>query len=174
MTINNGNKFKFKRIIRKRRENIGTVYGKKHGRWKGNNVDIITMHVWLSSWYNKLNICQNIYCETKDIKRTEFAKLKGKKYIKDINNYVELCTSCHRKYDFTRKRIIALRKSMLNKERPEFYRPIAQFDINNNIINKFISIKDASIKTGVIRTGIINCLSGTSKTSGGFIWRYIK
>lgn len=49
---------------------------------------------------------------------------------------------------------------------------IYQFDKEGNKIGEFISIKEASIKVGISNTSICNCLSGRTKLSGGFIWRY--
>lgn len=51
-------------------------------------------------------------------------------------------------------------------------RPIIQLSEDNVIINEFKSATKASIITGISRKAISNCLSGRSKTSGGFIWKY--
>lgn len=40
-------------------------------------------------------------------------------------------------------------------------------------LKEFDSISEASESTGIARTAINNCLSGISKTSGGYIWKYV-
>jgi hypothetical protein len=49
---------------------------------------------------------------------------------------------------------------------------ILQIDVNDSIINEFESTTEASLITKISRTAIINCLSGNSKSSGGFKWKY--
>lgn len=44
--------------------------------------------------------------------------------------------------------------------------------VNDKIINEFESATEASLLTNISRTAIINCLSGKSKSSGGFKWEY--
>jgi group I intron endonuclease len=52
-------------------------------------------------------------------------------------------------------------------------KPVGQYDLNFNLINKFISTKEASIITGVSLTGMRQCVIGKSNKSGGYIWKYI-
>lgn len=49
---------------------------------------------------------------------------------------------------------------------------IQQFSKDGKHIADYETITSASNKLGIIRTSIVNCLRGSSKTSGGFIWRY--
>jgi group I intron endonuclease len=49
---------------------------------------------------------------------------------------------------------------------------VLQIDVNDKIINEFESATEASLITNISRTAIINCLSGKSKSSGGFKWEY--
>lgn len=49
---------------------------------------------------------------------------------------------------------------------------ILQIDVNDKIINEFEGTTEASSITKISRTAIINCLSGKSKSSGGFNWEY--
>jgi len=51
-------------------------------------------------------------------------------------------------------------------------RKVIQKDLNGNILKKFDAIKDAADYTKILRASIGNCLSGRTKTSGGFIWEY--
>ena len=48
---------------------------------------------------------------------------------------------------------------------------VAQYDLDNNLINIFESTMDADRKTGVCNAGISACCRGLQKTSGGYIWK---
>lgn len=49
---------------------------------------------------------------------------------------------------------------------------IKQYDMNNNLLNEYISINDASRKSGVPRTSISAHLNDNTRTGGGFVWKY--
>lgn len=44
---------------------------------------------------------------------------------------------------------------------------------NGAVLNTWDSIKEASITLSISRTAITNCISGLSKTAGGYIWKRI-
>jgi hypothetical protein len=66
--------------------------------WKGNDVTYNTLHWWIRNNYGSATKCENPECKRRG-KRYEWALIKGKKYKKNINNYIQLCSDCHRKYD---------------------------------------------------------------------------
>jgi len=49
---------------------------------------------------------------------------------------------------------------------------VLQFDLQNNLVNKYISITDASKKSGVHLSNISMCCNLKRKIAGGFIWRF--
>lgn len=49
---------------------------------------------------------------------------------------------------------------------------IFMFDLNNNFIKEFASIKEASVETGILDSSLIRCCQNKQKTAGGYIWRY--
>ncbi len=51
-------------------------------------------------------------------------------------------------------------------------RKVIQYDKEDNIINRFNSIKEASQQTNTNDTSIIHCCSGKFKTAGGYVWKY--
>lgn len=51
-------------------------------------------------------------------------------------------------------------------------RPVAQYDLDMNLIKVYPSIKEAERQTGVINQKIIPCCKGKFRTGGGFIWKY--
>lgn len=65
------------------------------GYWK-KYVGYVAIHIWLETNYPKKGKCKR--CGTTKSKRTEYANISGK-YLRDIEDYVELCTSCHRIMD---------------------------------------------------------------------------
>lgn len=70
------------------------------------------IHYWLKHNYGKATRCEDENCSGKN-KRYEWAKVRGKKYAKKRGNFIQLCRSCHRRYDLTeggRKRLSDLYK----------------------------------------------------------------
>lgn len=51
-------------------------------------------------------------------------------------------------------------------------RPISRYDLNGNLLESFKSIAEASRTTGIGRAAIQLAVSGKTKVSGGFIWKY--
>jgi hypothetical protein len=71
--------------------------GDKHWNWKKDNITYIEIHSWNNKYYPKTKVCSK--CEKFNTK-TEWALVHGKKHSRGIENYMELCLRCHRKYDF--------------------------------------------------------------------------
>lgn len=57
----------------------------------------VNIHIWITLHYGKASKCN--LCDGSTAKRFEWALKRGCAYAKDINNFFELCPSCHRKYD---------------------------------------------------------------------------
>ena len=51
-------------------------------------------------------------------------------------------------------------------------KPVIQYDLKLNELNKFESIKEASVKTKISENGIVRCCKNKDLTAGNFIWRY--
>jgi hypothetical protein len=58
------------------------------------------IHKWIYKNYGKAIKCENIDCEKRS-NDFEWALSKGKKYEYKRENFIQLCKSCHIKYDFT-------------------------------------------------------------------------
>lgn len=86
----------FKR--KKARENH---IGSKNHMWKGENASIGSKHNWLHNNYKKGNMCE--HCKSTG-KKLDWALIHGKKYNHNRKNFIELCRSCHLKYDYTEER----------------------------------------------------------------------
>ena len=82
--------------------------GVKSYNWKGNNASYCTIHCWLKRWKIKSNHCENPNCiyPRKDRRgnlmikpsRLEWANVDHK-YKRKLEDYILLCTPCHRNYD---------------------------------------------------------------------------
>lgn len=58
----------------------------------------------------------------------------------------------------------------MKKNNPARKSPVLQFDLDNNLLNEFNSIKEAKLATNIV--SISDCCRGLQKTAGGFIWKY--
>lgn len=127
------------------------------------------IHHWINRHFGKAKKCE--FCFIKNRKRYHWALRKGYKYEKNINNFIQLCVSCHFKYDCTpESRENKRRSKMGNHCRPKV--PVFQYDLNGKLIQKFESLISVKEKLGISKSNISNAIRGRSKTSGGFIWRY--
>lgn len=72
----------------------GDSAGEKHPRWTGDAISYDGLHHWIRRHFQKLGYCA--FCEKEG--RTEFANISGE-YRRDIEDYVELCRPCHKKFD---------------------------------------------------------------------------
>ena len=130
------------------------------------------IHQWIIYHYGKAVQCENIDCKSIKPKRFEWALKRGNEYAKDISLYIQLCPSCHRKYDFTESLRNKLIKSHAGVPKPWKERPINQLKKDGVVIRTFKSLTHASSELKISLSGIANALSGLSKSSGGYRWGY--
>ena len=76
---------------------------KKHSSWKGNKAGIKAVHKWLGQHYGKPKYCINFNCLNKS-NIFEWCKKIESSYTHNPNDYLWLCRSCHRKYDWTQEK----------------------------------------------------------------------
>ena len=77
--------------------------GEENPQWKGNGAKIQSMHIWLKKHYGKPTYCMNSDCRGKS-KIFDWCKKTESNYTHDRNDYLWLCRSCHRKYDWTKEK----------------------------------------------------------------------
>lgn len=65
--------------------------------FKGDEVGYRAIHTYLSKHFPKTGICD----ECGEMKRTEYALIKGREYSRNREDYRELCKLCHNRYDQT-------------------------------------------------------------------------
>lgn len=68
----------------------------KSPNWKGTNVKNIALHQWVAAHKGRLMCCE--HCGDTTRKIYDWAN-KDHKYERNLNDYIRLCRSCHRKYD---------------------------------------------------------------------------
>ena len=68
--------------------------GENHWNWKGNNVGYASLHEWLYKNYGKPNVCE----KCGGLKNIVWANKKGN-YTRERKEWLQLCESCHKKYD---------------------------------------------------------------------------
>lgn len=103
-----------------------TVWGERHGRWKGDAAGYHAIHKWIYRNKPRTGSCAN--CGVAG-KRTEFANVSGK-YRRDVNDFRELCPSCHWDFDQRGRRLTPVERQAHDRDRlrrwraenPEKYR----------------------------------------------------
>lgn len=75
----------------KKRKNME---GENNPKWLGEKVSYRNLHFWVRRHKVKSNICE--FC--KKSKKTDWAN-KSHKYLRDLNDWLELCRKCHIHYD---------------------------------------------------------------------------
>lgn len=119
VTRNNG----AKRPYLSERNKVIKYAGEKSGNWKGDNVGYVSMHVWVKRNYGKPTMCERCF-STKNI---HWANKSHKYERENRNDWMQLCCSCHHKYDKTEtKHIIGKFKNHeFNPEYAKLNQPIA-------------------------------------------------
>lgn len=72
-------------------------FGENHPLWKGENAGYIALHNWIRLKLGKPNKCE--ICKTIKAKKYEWAN-KDHLYKRNKNDWIRLCTKCHRRYDY--------------------------------------------------------------------------
>jgi len=134
------------------------------------------LHHWLVNNFGKAHMCEKGDCRIDQPKRFEWALIHGKTYEYNRNNFMMLCPSCHRIYDYEILTEEEKRKFHEWKKgrTPNNIKKIQQFTKDGILFADYTSIKKASDETGILRTAIINNLSELSKSSGGYIFKYLE
>jgi len=144
------------------------------------------IHLWVRRNYGPAKRCS--ICATKKAKRYEWALKKGCSYDRNIDNFIELCPSCHRKYDIKQEVIdkiintfranpnnhwgkyLPKLKGATGKKHPAS-KPIFSIDSSGNI-NNYESLTDANEKMGYKISTLSACLRGVLKTAYKLKWKY--
>lgn len=74
------------------------IKGANNKKWKGDDASYFAIHIWLKTNYGKALRCE--HC-TIPSRRYEWANIRGV-YTHDRSEFMQLCTSCHQRYDKAR------------------------------------------------------------------------
>lgn len=97
-----GSRFRGTTLTAEHRAKIGHPQ-EKHFRWLGDMAGYDALHVWLNRYHPKTGVCET--CGERAIPRanggragTDYANVSGQ-YLRDRDDYLELCVSCHVRWD---------------------------------------------------------------------------
>lgn len=77
----------------------GSTALEKNNNWKGEDASYTAKHIWINSNHGSANKCE--LCST-NVKRYHWSNLDNK-YSRDIKDWIQLCPSCHKKFDLYKK-----------------------------------------------------------------------
>lgn len=87
------------------------LMGKNHHAWKGDKATYGTLHSWVRRTKGKASKC--VFCN--EGTRFEWANISGK-YKRKAEDYMELCVSCHRRYDAEKRKSLDFYSKQTNIE----------------------------------------------------------
>jgi endogenous inhibitor of DNA gyrase (YacG/DUF329 family) len=91
--------FRCYNIWQKTHLNKGTFKkGMIPSNWKGDKASTTAMHIWVYRHKGKPEICE--HCGATCVERRLNWANKDHKYRRNLDDYIALCYSCHRKYDY--------------------------------------------------------------------------
>lgn len=144
---------------------------------------ITYLHKKLANKHGKAIKCE--MCKVEGRSKYEWALKKGKEYSANPDDYMQLCCSCHRKYDYTeqqkskiskahkgrKKGLASIRKfvfSGINATK----KPVLQHNLDGYFIKEWETASEASRVLEISQSSIVMNLKGKYKKSGGYIWKY--
>lgn len=89
--------------------------GSNNRQWITGQLSYDTIHHWLYREFGKASKCERLECERKST-NYDWALLKGKKYERKRENFVQMCRKCHHNYDnLAKKRWTTIKKNNRSK-----------------------------------------------------------
>ena len=75
------------------------IEGKGNPLWKGDKVGMKGLHQWIYRRLGRPKIC--MFCN--GVKKNFHWANKSGRYLRQLDDWLRLCVSCHKKYDLKRK-----------------------------------------------------------------------
>jgi hypothetical protein len=91
--------------------------GENHPLWKGDNVGFHALHTWLRRKYGIPKTCE--FCGS--TKNVQWAS-KKQKYTRKRKDWLNLCASCHKKYDIKMNNRIVWNKGLRGEDYKKHFR----------------------------------------------------
>lgn len=79
------------------RPKTGLPSGEQHHAWRGDAVGYTALHRWVVRHRGRPSRCE--HCGTTSARRYEWANVDHR-YRRVLDDYLRLCTTCHRRYDY--------------------------------------------------------------------------
>lgn len=74
------------------------LIGDKNSIWKGDKVGYRVLHLWVERYLGKPRFCEE--CRSSNLKPRQYQWANiSKKYKRDLNDWIRLCTKCHTDFD---------------------------------------------------------------------------
>ena len=80
----------------------GDFLGDKNHNWKGDKVGYRCLHLWVQRKLGKASQCEHCGKQKTTPKSINWANI-SRKYLRNLNDWIQLCVSCHKKYDISHK-----------------------------------------------------------------------
>lgn len=93
-----------KETIEKMSQSAKNRVGEKNANWKGDDVGYSGIHAWIKLKMGFPNTCEHCGKFGLKGKQIHWAN-KNHKYKRDIDDWIRLCASCHKNYDFALKNV---------------------------------------------------------------------
>lgn len=129
-----------------------------------NSTEYRVIHKFILYRYGRAPLC---IWDDSHTGRFEWANVTGV-YTKELDNYLPMCVSCHRKFDYTEQMRDEFRSRIVGNH----YAPrvkVAQYK-DGQLIMVHESINQASIITNNSAGNISECVSGKRSHAGGYQW----
>lgn len=68
-----------------------------NSQWKGDKAGYVAIHIWVKHHKGQPQVCEHCGV-TAEEKRLQWANVDHK-YCRNLNDYIQLCSSCHKLYD---------------------------------------------------------------------------
>jgi group I intron endonuclease len=160
----------------------GGFYGKKHSQETIKNISIKMKQKFL----NNLELCKDISKRQKIIMNTPEIKLKIREGLKNSEKWNKIKNN---KKNTTNRNYTEENKNKLKQMAIDYFNnneniikhrdamakssgiKIVQYDMENNFINKFISINEASRQRGISSSSISLAIRKNTNIAGNYIWK---
>lgn len=122
------------------------------------------IHKYIIRTYGNAPLC---IWDDSHISRFEWANISGV-YTRELEDYLPMCVSCHRKFDITDD---GIQRNIVRFQEWNVPRriPIAQYK-DGILVKVFESAYHASKDTGLPQGNISRCVRGQFKQIGGYQW----
>ena len=99
---------KGKRLTEEHKKNISLAHigmqsDEKHHLWRGDDVKYRALHAWIIRKLGKPQFCE--FCSSTNLgnRKYHWANKSGN-YLRNLNDWIRLCVTCHKVYDNNRRR----------------------------------------------------------------------